>query len=100
MDDKTTIGPSQVEIEHTTAGPIIHIFPDSEDPYVMVENLMKGIFYLHARELDYDGLNRLLKCSKNDLQKKFLSELIKKNLKRTEDANDYAHTFVKKMKFK
>ena len=73
MPEPTTLGPADIEIEHTEAGSIIHIFPEEKDPEQVIMDILQGLYLVHKSY-----------CNK----KKF------------DEANEYAKVFMTKMKHK
>ena len=40
------LDPSDIEIENTSVGTIIHIFPEEKDPYKVTEDILRGLSIL------------------------------------------------------
>ena len=99
MAEETLLHPEDIEIEHTPAGPIIHIFPQ-HNPKKMVKDIMMGIYLFHNTKT-YDQITRdKLQGELSELQVKLYKEIRSQSSKDLESAEKYAELFLTKIKYK
>ena len=99
MSEPTTLGPSDVEVDHTHIDPIIHIYSNN-DPLYAIKDIVKGLFLLHMRETK----EIILADKKLDTNlphiRKAIDEIKCQNERDMNAAEDYATKFIENMTHK
>ena len=68
MVKRITLGPKDIEIDHTHVDPIIHIFPNENSPEDVVINLLKGLSVIDAIIAKLEFMDEFLKTKKLNQQ--------------------------------
>lgn len=64
MVRRVTLGPKDIEIDYTHVDPIIHIFPNENNPSDVVINLLKGLSVIDAIITKIEFMDEFLKTKK------------------------------------
>lgn len=100
MPEVITIGPSDIEVDHSHIDPIIHFYPGVNDPDSFIHDLIQGLFLLHNSSSLGSTLDNMICSEKDETKKKMLIVIRDNNQKNLEESEDYAKNFYKKISFK
>jgi len=100
MREVITLGPRDIEVDHTHIDPIIHFYPGKEQPETLIHDLVQGLFLLHDTTSMIENINSQIKRETDPSNLKILNTIKQQYQKNLDAANDYATKFYKRMEFK
>ena len=100
MRDVITLGPRDIEVDHTHIDPIIHFYPGAEQPETLIHDLLQGLYLLHDTTTMIHNINHQIMREKDPAIIQMLTTLKMQNQKNLDAAHEYAVKFYKRMEFK
>lgn len=100
VENETLFHPEDFEIEYAQSGPIIHIFPQNGDPEKTIHDLLVGHYLLHST------VNTEIIPAKDRMEtmariiESVFGILTAHHDKKLIAGENYAKTFIKKMRYK